>query len=441
MRFPATPCGLALALLALVGPARGADDPALQALAEQNRALQAQVRAQQQTIDDLMAKMASLLQASERHERDLRELQDRAGGSGASTAVAADREHEVHVSGEAGVAFFHTGRDGQFPKDEFRADDIAIGIEAPVWKDVYFYGEMKLLTREANTEATQLGELYVDFENASALWGGARGLLGVRAGRINVPFGEEYLARTPAANPLISHSLSDIWGVDEGLEAYGRVGPLHYVFAVQNGGISRLRDFNADKAVVGRVAWEPLPWLHVSGSGMRTGELASIADNLSEVWFANGFFRALGPVARTPTFQANLWEADARARWKSGHLGLALGRVHFDDRDPLADNSRRMRYGYAEVVQNIAGGLYGAARYSAIRAPRGYPLAGWGSMGRFFFSPLLTERLERFSVGLGYRFGDPLVLKFEYAWESGRTTTGLPRNQEDFFGGEVGMKF
>src|SRR5206468_8015250 len=103
----------------------------------------------------------------------------------------------------------------------------------------------KLLTREANAESFQLGELYVDFENVSGAWG-ARGLLGLRAGRINIPFGEEYLVRGPVANPLVSHSLSDIWGVDEGLEAYGRVGPLHYVAAIQNGGTSRLHDFNAD---------------------------------------------------------------------------------------------------------------------------------------------------------------------------------------------------
>jgi hypothetical protein len=213
------------------------------------------------------------------------------------------------------------------------------------------------------------------------------------------------------------------------------------VLAVQNGGTSRLRDFNADKALVARLGWEPRPWLHVSASAMRTGELASAADNLSEVWFANGFFRALGPVARTGTFQANLWEADARAQWKTGNIGAAFGGVKFDDSDPLADNSRHMDYGYVEIVQTIDAGLFAAARYSEIRAPRGYPLAGWGNMGRFFFSPVLTERLRRLSVGFGYRWGDPLVVKFEYTWENGRTTTGLNRNQEDFLGGEVGVKF
>jgi hypothetical protein len=226
------------------------------------------------------------------------------------------------------------------------------------------------------------------------------------------------------------------------MEIYGRLGPASYVFAMQNGGTSRLRDFNADKAIIGRVGWEPVRWLHVSASAMRTGELAapSGTDFLSEAWFANGFFRSIGS-ATTTAFWASLAEADARAHWRGGHVSAALGQVRYNDNDRRAANARRMRYGYLEAMQSIAGGLYGAARFSRISAPRGYPLAGWGSMGRYFFSPSLTEELRRFSLGLGYRFGPPLVLKLEYAWESGRMLTGAPRDRENFFGTELGMKF
>lgn len=34
-------------------------------------------------------------------------------------------------------------------------------------------------------------------------------------------------------NPLISHSLSDLWGIDPGVELYGTVGDFNYVVAVQ----------------------------------------------------------------------------------------------------------------------------------------------------------------------------------------------------------------
>ena len=70
-------------------------------------------------------------------------------------------------------------------------------------------------------------------------------MLNVRAGRIDVPFGEEYLMRDAIDNPLISHSLPDIWGVDEGIELYGAAGKFSYVVAVQNGGIPATRDFTS----------------------------------------------------------------------------------------------------------------------------------------------------------------------------------------------------
>jgi hypothetical protein len=413
-----------------------------EAMAE-NRRLLEQVRAQQQAIDALQSRMAEVVRATERHERDLRGLRDEvASVPSARTApspAARGRENVVRISAEAGLSFFRTGREGQFPNSEFRADDPMIALETPVWRDTYFYTELKLLPRETNEEKFQIGEMYVDFEDVLPL---APGLLNVRLGRLDIPFGEEYLVRGPVANPLISHSLADLWGCDEGVEIYGRAGPLHYVVAVQNGGVSRLRDFNSDKSVALRVGWDPAPWLHLSGSAMRTGSLATVADNLSELWFGNAFFRSIGPAATTATFQANLIEADATVRWRGGHASAALGQARYADSDTRADNSRRLTYGYLETVQDIAGPLYAAARYSAIDVPQGYPLAGWGAMGPFFFRPgTLTEELRRISVGLGYRFGAPLVLKMEYAWESGRMTNGVRREQEDFFGTQLGVRF
>lgn len=412
----------------------------VEVLQEQNRRLQAQLQAQQATIEALNAKFAALQEASERHERELRELQEQESAA-ALPPAARHRGGDVRVGAEAGLAFFHTGREGQFPKGEFRADDPVITLEAPVRRDVYLFAELKLLPRETNEEDFELGEIYVDFEDVSDAWG-QPGLLNVRVGRLNIPFGEEYQHRGPIANPLISHSLSDIWGVDEGIGAYGRVGPARYVVAVQNGGVSRLRDYHADKSVAGRVGWDPAAWLSVSASAMTTGRLAAEDDQLSELWFGNGFFRAIGPLERTSTFSARLFEFDAIARWEEGHVSVALGRADYADSDPLVDQSRRIRYGMVELVQNLAGRLYGAARISAIRAPGGYPLAGWGSLGRFFFRPgVLTEELQRLSLGLGYQFGPPLVLKVEYSRESGRMTDGAGRDHQDFIGSQLGVKF
>src|SRR5204862_1142451 len=118
---------------------------------------------------------------------------------------------------------------------------------APIWENVYFFTELNLMTREANDLSLQLGELYVDFENISRLWDRDR-MLNLRVGRMDTPFGEEYQTRDAIDNPLISHSLSDLWGVDEGIELYGSVNKVSYAVAVQNGGVSGVRDFDGDKS-------------------------------------------------------------------------------------------------------------------------------------------------------------------------------------------------
>ena len=415
--------------------------PDLQAIIEQNRRLQAQVASQQKMIEELTAQMTEMRQTSARQDRDLQVLKNQAETvAPVRSPTAGLSGAKVRLSGSVGLAFFRTGSAGSFPNSEFRVDDAKILLEAQVWKEVYAVSELNLLTREANDEAVHIGELYLDFENVSSLWN-ASGLLNVRLGRFDIPFGEEYQRRGVLTNPLISHSLSDIWGVDEGVELYGGRGKFGYVFAVQNGGHSMLHDYNSDKAVVVRTGFEPVRWLHVSASAMRTGDLAAKADSLSEVWFASGFFRALGSATTTKTFHAELYEVDAKARWATGHVAGAVGGVHFGDDDSSRSNARHLNYQFIEALQDISQQFYGVVRYSEIRAPKGYPLVGWGTFGTFFLSPLLTEKLERWSFGFGYRLGPPLVVKFEYTRERGRLTTGTRREDEDFIGTEVGLKF
>ena len=89
-------------------------------------------------------------------------------------------------------------------------------------------------------------------------------------GRLDIPFGEEYLSRDASDNRLISHSLSDFWGIDEGVEVYGTLKHIQYVLAVQNGGHPSINDYNSDKSVTLRLGGDPVKWLHLGVSLMRT---------------------------------------------------------------------------------------------------------------------------------------------------------------------------
>jgi hypothetical protein len=434
-----------LAALGLAGPAADAafgDDPAsidaqLQALADKNRVLQDQLAAQQKAIDDLKARLATLEQGSGRVQASA-PVADAPAAEATSAALPSSSEGGlgVRIGGEGGVAYFLSGRDGSFPNGDFRWDDAKLYLDASVWKDVYFYSELDLMTREASDQDLHFGEMYLDLENVSALWDEDK-LVNLRVGRFYIPFGEEYQVRGVMENPLIAHSVSDVWGWDQGIEAYGQWGKVSYAAAVMDGGVSRLNTAHDDKSVAGRIGYDPGGGVHLSASALWTGWINAPNDVLSAIWFGNGFFRALGPDATR--FEASLEELDASYRWKGGMATVAGGLVQFDDNAP--GDSRNMNYYYLELSQHLYDRLYGAFRFSGIRAPGGYPLAGLGDFDEYFFSPILTSELYRLSVGLGYQFGAPLEIKVDFSPEWGRTTTGGGRDREDLFSTELGVKF
>jgi hypothetical protein len=395
-------------------------------LREQNAGLQKQLQKQGDLLEALTEKVKNLETSREAA----------VGGGAPETAPGGFNFGKVNIGAEGGVAFFNTGREGFAPNSEFRVDEARLFIEAPIWKGVYFYGDVDLATRESMDLNLYLGELYLDFEDVSQLWS-SDGQLNVRVGRMNIPFGEEYLKRNAIDDPLISHSLSDLWGFDPGVEIYGAAGKFGYVLAVQNGGGSGVQDFTGDKSVAGRISFDPNKHWHFSVSGMRTGDVSAQDEYVSAEWFGTGLFQSLGSPATT-LFHANLVEGDVTARWASGHVSASGGYARYGDNDPGVNNGRDIFYCSIEGVQNLPRKFYAAARFSEIMAKRGVPVTGFGN-GNYFSA--LAADMWRLSLGLGYRFSDRLVIKTEYSFEQGRNAGGGARDQENFFGTEAAFKF
>lgn len=399
-------------------------------LREQNALLQQQLQKQGGALDTLTQKVRGLEAANSAH--------DNSTSDNATPTKGGLNFGKVNLGAEGGIAFFDTGADGFAPHSEFRVDEARVFLDAPVWEDVYFYGDIDLATRENTDLNVKLGQFYLDFENVSKLWG-HDGQLNVRAGRMDVPFGEEYLTRYAIDNPLILHSVADLWAVDPGVEIYGTLGKFSYVAAVQNGGGNGVQDFTGDKSVAGRISFDPNRHWHFSVSGMTTGNVDVQNEYISAEWFGNGWFRSIGSPATTK-FYANLVEGDLTARWASGHVSAFGGYVHYDDNDPSASNTRDVYYYSVEAVQNLPRKFYAATRFSEVFAHNGIPIVGNGNFDKYFNGPLTTQ-LWRWSVGLGYRFSDRLVLKTEYAFEGGTEAGGGTRANENFFGTEVAFKF
>jgi hypothetical protein len=421
--------------------AAAVDPRQIQQLIEQNQSLQQQINAQEKTIDELRAKISAVDSSSAEQGQELQSLRTQLGESAPDdNKPAASGDEVIRLSGLMGFAYFDSGPDGAYANGEFRIDDAKVFLDASAWKNVFLHTEMDLETREAPDQNFHFGELYADVEGLSEGWGDDHAL-NMRVGRMYIPFGEEYEVRNIMDNPLIAHSVTDIWGMDEGVEAYGELGKYTYVFAVQDGALPELHNYHRDKSLATRVGYDPLGWLHLSASAMRTGHLNAASDQYSALWFGNFFFRPLGPLGTTTGFWANLGELDAEARWSGGHLKAAGGLVDFDDNNSAADDTRHLNYYYVEAVQSIADGLSAAVRYSKVDAPGGYPLVGQGSAPEYASVTELTTSLSRLSMGLAYQVGPPVVLKVDFSPEWGQTTTGDERNQENLFSTELGVKF
>jgi Phosphate-selective porin O and P len=400
----------------------------VQLLSEQNAMLQQQLEKQSRSLDALTQKVQGLEAVNTEHENTTSE--------NPAPTKGGFNFGRVVLSGEGSVGFQKTGAQGFSPNSSFTVQEARLFLDAPVWKDVYFYTEVDLATPEQNNTQVYLGELYVDFENVSQLWGRDDQLC-VRAGRMNVPFGEEYLNRYAINNPLILNSVSDLWAVDPGLEIYGALGKFSYVVAVQNGGGNGVRDDNDDKSVAGRISFDPNAHWHFSVSGMRTGNVPAQNFSTSAEWFGNGFFQSIGSSATT-TFHVNAVELDLTARWGSGYVKAFGGYAQYGDNDPTSGNGRNIFYYSAEVVQDLPKNLYAVTRFSEAIAANGYPIMGNGSGD--YFSALTTD-LWRLSLGIGYRFSDRLIIKTEYSFEGGQQVNGNSRNQENYFGAEIAFKF
>lgn len=399
----------------------------VQLLHKQNVILQQQLQQQGLSLDALTQKVEDL-EAAKAEGKNIVSENSEPVKNGFSLG-------NVALSGEGGAGFNKTGPDGFAPNSEFRVNDARLFIETPIWKEVYFYSEVDLTTPESTSIQTGLGELYVDFENASQLWG-RDDQLNVRLGRMNVPFGEEYLSRYSIDNPLILNSVSDLWGVDPGVEIYGALGKFSYCIATQNGGGNGVQDDNDDKSVAGRIGYDLNAHWHFSVSGMRTGNID--ANGLSEEWFGNGFFQSIGS-ASTTTFNINAVELDTTVRWSSGYIRAFGGYARYGDNDPLHNNGRSIFYYSGEVLQNLPKRFYAVMRFSEANSEKGYPIVGNGSSSNYFSK--LTTGLWRLSLGLGYRFSDRLIIKSEYAFEGGYTADGESRNNENYFGTEVVFKY
>ena len=410
----------------------------IEAIEKQNKLLIQQVGDQQAIIENLRKQLSGINETSDRQNEHIVELQETAFDI-PSDSSRQSLGNSIHISGEAGVVFRAGEANTNFPNEEFRVDEARLFIEAQIADKTYIFSELELFSRETINSDLEIGELYIEFEEVLAIadWDRA---VNFRMGRLNIPFGEEYLKRDVMDNPLISHSVADFWGIDEGIEAFGEMGNFSYVLALLNGSQDRLRDFTSDKSVVARAGFDLTNQLHFGGSFMRTGDIDPEKEVLTELWFGNGFFRSIGSESTTK-FDVEIAQLESTFAWQNGELKVDYGEIWYRDNDPNSSNSRDFEFWQIEAQQEIGENLYAAARYSGMNVDKGYPVAGMAARGFNFFGPFFAKELRRLSLGFTYWVHSDVVIKLDYTMEDGDQLSGSKRSNTDIFSAEVGARF
>jgi hypothetical protein len=424
----------------LLGASARADDPSEAEIAE----LQAVIR-------QLEQRLAGLEQADAERVRD---------GVRAVSVDAGDHwSDRVRLGGSASFAY-QDGDDGSvFDESAASVWDLRLFVDADLTRELE-WGE-QTLTRgvgfsfewdfvRIGQDMNQPGEVYADLRGVLD-----RDWLNLQIGRFQLPFGEGYqlYSRGYADRPFFTNPVAAGWWWDEGVRIHGDFGEgrLGYVFAWTNGESMFQSETDSDKATTLRLWARPFPSLELSLSGHRTGRMGSSeSDSDSAIWFGESWIRPLGDWTDVPVFTdgvivpdgsgefdgSSAVEADLIWRWRDrAQLWLGYGGVGIEHHgDELYD--RDLRYWIAELVLQgrwLAREL--APFYAGLRANGlGTYDDDEGYLLDFRFAPVTgynMSSLEVWSLVLGWRLSDQVILRAEYSLVDVDLVRGVPQTMQD----------
>lgn len=444
-----------LAWSTLLAPASGAEPAAplsdieadLRRLQERHDAMQANLSKQQRILDDILRRASALeVVPPEGPSTEAAVISPEVSPSGRMSVAeggasplaperaagpAANRTRTLRVSGQVAVAARRAGGNAALRGRSVRTDEARIEVAGVVASRLGLSAELEVLTRERYRRGMRAGELYLDYAPLVE-----RPDLRLRAGRLDVPFGREHQRRDAIANPLISHSAADVRGLDDGVQLQGRAGRWDWALALQTG----LRGNPGKPPHVGssalRVGFMPNADARLGLSAMRTARLSQSNGNAGPLWLGGALVRRL-PGSDATRVRVSGLAGDASLAWKRTRLLAEGGVLVYEDDDPRRAVRRGIPFLALEAAQELGRGAYGALRYSRVGTASGFFLPGDGRAE----DTRLTESLERFSLGLGYRPLPPLLLKLEHTLNRGRWVGGVERSDENQTAAEAVLRF
>ena len=322
----------------------------------------------------------------------------------------------IDISGFGAVWLVDSGKDGTRPHPGFVIKESSLFVEAEAWEEVSFFFEIQTngLQRD-HSASVRTGEVYAHFRNVLKKWGDD--LLGLKVGRVDIPFGEEYLWQDAPDNPLISNSAAYPWLWDEGIVLYGRFRGIGWVASVMDGTLARSQEDGPDKAVIAKVYGKPREPLYLSASLMRNGDTTRGALLLGGSLFQPVGAGGASSVGSSPSekVDALLGEVDAKYRIsEKAALELSLGRALVNDQEDAFD--RDLTWFLMQPRYNFTENVHAVLRYSEIGtydSGQGYRIGGEFLAGGNEAFGYDARRLQRFAAGLGWRLNFHTMVKLE----------------------------
>ena len=390
-------------------------------------------------IQQLEARVADLEQ--ERSERPAPAAFD-ANAPSAGVSSWSDR---VQISGSTSTGYFAGPQDSIFAGDAFRVWDARLFVDADLGRNVGLGGTELVrdigLSMEWNLVrlgylTNDVGELYVDLQGiANDDW------LSLQVGRFQLPVGEAYLRRSRGEddNPFVTHSVAGAWWWNNGVRFYGGSpdGDVGYVGSVTNAVTAFTDNNNQGQQFSLKLFANPTPWLHLSVSGLRSGQMGSSAGPASgSLWLGETWAMPVGNGTTLPTFtngvvvpqapnelsnslffcgDAIVTIPDAMRLWLSfGRYAMRSAGPGLYDRDLDAWIAELILQG--ELLSPALRPFYLALRASGLGTyddEKGYLLDA-RLAARFGYD---TSSLDAYSVAAGWRITQRVTLRAEYTLE------------------------
>ena len=331
--------------------------------------------------------------------------------------------------GFAAFAYIDSGDAGTRPHGGFLVKETSLFLDAAVWEDVSFFVELQT-NRLGKDDQTfvRTGEVHAHLRNV--LGPESEHQLGLKVGRVDIPFGEEYLRQDASDNPLISTTAAYPYGWDEGVVLYGAVGGIGWIAAVTDGTDARSIEDDAAKAVNLKLYGDPISGLYVSGSFMRNGNAAK-----SAIEFGGSHFEPVGASHRSfagtspsATVNATLYQLDAKyAVTDRVTTSAFVGWATVDDTDDAFD--RDLAWFAIEPSVSVSANAWALLRYSEIGTydpERGYHFDGKTTAGGNDAFGYDTRRFRRLSAGAGWRPNPRVIIKGELGYDWFTLVDGAP---------------